>query len=412
MALTINHQTNDISATSGSMTIDGSAVGGGGASSNVDTGNFIGGTGAGAGLQSGGDYNTLLGQQAGNDITTGDYNTVVGYNALSKNQTGGYNVAIGHLAGEEYTFSESVFIGRNAGKERSTGNLNIGIGKNSNAGFSSTLATGNENVGVGTNTIARVTYGTYNAAFGGTAGFNVTTGTHNNLFGYLAGYNITTGNNNTCIGNQAGRSATTSNYLTAIGYGSLYSTTGGYNVAYGAESGYDVSTGEYNTIIGHQAANSGTNDLTSGSNNTLIGYQSAASSSSVSNEITLGNSSISSLRCQVQTISSLSDERDKTNIEPLQAGLDFVERLKPVSFTWNMRDGGKVGIEETGFIAQDLQQVQQETGINIPNLVFDENPERLEASYGTLVPALVQAIKDLSLKVNDLEAQVKAQGEK
>jgi len=31
MALTINHQTNDISATSGSMTIDGSAVGGGGA---------------------------------------------------------------------------------------------------------------------------------------------------------------------------------------------------------------------------------------------------------------------------------------------------------------------------------------------------------------------------------------------
>lgn len=30
MALTINHQTNDISATSGSMTIDGTAVGGGG----------------------------------------------------------------------------------------------------------------------------------------------------------------------------------------------------------------------------------------------------------------------------------------------------------------------------------------------------------------------------------------------
>ena len=33
MALTINHQTNDISATSGSMTIDGSAVGGGGGGS-------------------------------------------------------------------------------------------------------------------------------------------------------------------------------------------------------------------------------------------------------------------------------------------------------------------------------------------------------------------------------------------
>ena len=33
MSLTINHQTNDISATSGSMTIDGSAVGGGGGAS-------------------------------------------------------------------------------------------------------------------------------------------------------------------------------------------------------------------------------------------------------------------------------------------------------------------------------------------------------------------------------------------
>ena len=30
MALTINHQTNDISATSGSVTIDGAAAGGGG----------------------------------------------------------------------------------------------------------------------------------------------------------------------------------------------------------------------------------------------------------------------------------------------------------------------------------------------------------------------------------------------
>ena len=33
-----------------------------------------------------------------------------------------------------------------------------------------------------------------------------------------------------------------------------------------------------------------------------------------SNTVVLGNSSITALRCQVQTISSLSDERDKTNI--------------------------------------------------------------------------------------------------
>ena len=90
----------------------------------------------------------------------------------------------------------------------------------------------------------------------------------------------------------------------------------------------------------------------------------------------------------------------------MQAGLDFVESLDPVSFTWNMRDGGKVGIEDTGFIAQDLQQVQQDTGVEIPGLVSANNPERLEAAYGKLVPVLVQAIKDLSAKVNELEARI------
>jgi len=154
--------------------------------------------------------------------------------------------------------------------------------------------------------------------------------------------------------------------------------------------------------LGYQAGN----DLTTGSNNTIIGHDAEASSASATNQVTLGNSSISSLRCQVQTISSLSDARDKTDITPLQAGLDFVERLDPVSFTWNMRDGGKVGIEETGFIAQDLQQVQEDTGVTIPNLVYDNNPDKLEASYGKLIPVLVKAIQELSAKVDDLEAQL------
>ena len=41
MALTINHETNDISATSGSVTLDGSAVGGGGGSWNLISTNTV-----------------------------------------------------------------------------------------------------------------------------------------------------------------------------------------------------------------------------------------------------------------------------------------------------------------------------------------------------------------------------------
>jgi len=37
------------------------------------------------------------------------------------------------------------------------------------------------------------------------------------------------------------------------------------------------------------------------------------------------------------------------------------------------------------------------------SLVYDENPEKLELSYGKLVPVLVKAIQDLSAKVTALE---------
>jgi hypothetical protein len=73
-----------------------------------------------------------------------------------------------------------------------------------------------------------------------------------------------------------------------------------------------------------------------------------------------------------------------------------------------MRDGGKVGQADTGFIAQDLQAAQADTGVMIPGLVFDANPDKLEAGYGKLIPVLVQAIKDLSAEVKDLKAQMEA----
>jgi hypothetical protein len=135
--------------------------------------------------------------------------------------------------------------------------------------------------------------------------------------------------------------------------------------------------------------------LSSGSNNMCLGTNANSSSSAVSNEITLGNSSITTLRCQSQTITSLSDIRDKKNIQPIPAGLEFVGNLNPVRFTWNSRDGSKRDMEEFGFIAQELQTAQEESGICVPHLVNHSNPEKLEASYGVLLPILVKAIQEL-----------------
>lgn len=162
----------------------------------------------------------------------------------------------------------------------------------------------------------------------------------------------------------------------------------------------NIVTGSTNTIIGKNAGQ------TSGTNTTVIGYQAAPSSATVSNEITLGNSSVTTLRCGTNTITSLSDGRDKSNVENLAAGIEFIKALKPVSFEWNMRDGGKVGAKEIGFIAQDLLTAQESAGISIPNLVSAENPDRLEASYGTLIPVLVKAMQDMQREIDMLKGRM------
>ena len=99
----------------------------------------------------------------------------------------------------------------------------------------------------------------------------------------------------------------------------------------------------------------------------------------------------------------MSDERDKTDIVDLPVGLDFLNTLKPRQFKWATREGNvKDNRIDAGFIAQELQTAQ--TGYKYLRLVNDENADRLEASEGNLIPLLVKAIQELSVKVTALEA--------
>ena len=124
----------------------------------------------------------------------------------------------------------------------------------------------------------------------------------------------------------------------------------------------------------------------------------------MNDEITLGSTNHQTLRCNTQTINSLSDGRDKTNVIDLPEGLDFVTKLKPVKFEWATRDGnGKDGSISAGFLAQDLQKIQKDSSAEFLNLVMDNNPDRLEAREGQLIPVLVKAIQELSAKVTALE---------
>ena len=152
--------------------------------------------------------------------------------------------------------------------------------------------------------------------------------------------------------------------------------------------------------------------ITTGNNNACLGYNSNTSSATVDNEIVLGGSSSQTLRCATQTISSYSDRRDKTDIVDIPIGIDFVNKLRPVKFKWDIRNveenNPHQGTVRAGFIAQELQEVQE--GNEFMDLVYAPNPDKMEAKYSNLIPVLTKAIQDLSAENTALKARLDAAG--
>lgn len=244
--------------------------------------------------------------------------------------------------------------------------------------------------------------GTFNTVLGNGSGGSVT-GSHNTIIGSSSGSSITSGTNNTIVGAQSS-SQLTGISNTALGRNSLgTATTASGNVAVGSGAGFNVSTASNSVFIGNSTGQGVSN--ISGQNIICIGAASAPSAANVSHEITLGDSNIGALRCAVTSITALSDARDKKDITDLRVGLDFVKGLRPVEFVWDERDEeGRHDIADFGFIAQDLKAAQEDAEMaDVLKLVYESNPEKLEASYGKLLPILVKAVQELAAKVEQLE---------
>jgi carbonic anhydrase/acetyltransferase-like protein (isoleucine patch superfamily) len=322
-----------------------------------------------------------------------------GFSRVASNTGVGANV----LRGGGTTGTNLTAVGANALSSTSsiTGSGNTAIGANAMA----YITTGFNNVAVGVGVLAAVGSTAQNCvAIGNSALASVTTGFENTAVGTASQLYLTDGYRNVSLGRSALLNGNRVRENTAVGYEALRNLSNDIvitgNVAVGHQAALNTTTGQENTALGNAALSTNTQ----GGNNTAIGYNAQASSATVSDTITLGNSAITTLRCQVTTITSLSDARDKTNIVDIPAGLSFVQALRPVAFDWNMRDGGKIGVHEFGFVAQELQAAQAQTGITVPNLVYTDNPEKLEASAGTLIPVLVKAIQELKRQFDDYKA--------
>jgi len=241
---------------------------------------------------------------------------------------------------------------------------------------------------------------------GKSAGNSLSAPASNNTFvGYRAGISCSTAGSNTLVGKSSGEDLTTGSGNTFIGSNSaVNATTASTNIAIGESAGSGLTTGSSNVFIGNSVAN--TANIT-GFGNIVIGSGGGVNPSAANAtwEITLGGPLTSALRCAQTTITSISDARDKKDVVELSAGLDFINTLKPVEFTWNDRDeNGKRDIKDFGFIAQDLKKSQEDAGLaDVLKLVYESNPEKLEASYGKILPILVKAVQELSAKVTQLE---------
>jgi hypothetical protein len=97
--------------------------------------------------------------------------------------------------------------------------------------------------------------------------------------------------------------------------------------------------------------------------------------------------------------STISDERLKHDIEPIEDALSKVNQLNGVTFTYNA-DGKK----SAGLIAQDVEKVLPSavSESELP-LKVDDGKEYKVLQYDQTIGLLVEAIKELTLKVEELE---------
>lgn len=92
-----------------------------------------------------------------------------------------------------------------------------------------------------------------------------------------------------------------------------------------------------------------------------------------------------------------SDKRLKDNIKPIEGALNKVCKLGGYEFDWNAKQDVYEG-HDIGVIAQEVEAV-------FPELVTDRDNGFKAVKYEKLVPALIEAIKELKNEIESLKSK-------
>ncbi|KAF2339609.1 tail fiber domain-containing protein [Flavobacterium ginsenosidimutans] len=247
------------------------------------------------------------------------------------------------------------------------------------------------------------------------------TGNTNTAFGARALYNNTSGGQNVAVGNGALFNNTTGNRNAALGTGAVnYNKTGNYNTAIGDSALSNNVDGENNVAIGF---NSGSNFYGTGSKtlkNTkesiFIGAGAQAPSDNSVNQIVIGNYAVGRGSNTVQigndkaTIiggavewSSTSDLRLENTISTSAYGLNFINKLRPVTYELNSGDSSL----QSGFIAQEVETAANSIGYSFNGIVKPQSAnDYYSLRYSQFVVPLVKAVQEQQLQIEAKDAKI------
>ena len=259
-------------------------------------------------------------------------------------------------------------------------------------------STGNDNTASGAGALVYNSSGGYNTAYGVDTLYFNTGGNYNNAAGYFALHDNTTGSQNSASGVQALFGNKTGNYNTASGTDALYSnTTGSSNIAAGYKAGYNLTTGSNNIDIDNLgvAAESGTIRIGTTSTQTAT-YIAGIYGTSVT-----GNAVVVSSTGQLGV--TVSSERYKTGIAPVESNSQKLQQLRPVTF--HLKTDPK-GALQYGLIAEEVAQVY-------PELVIRDESGRIDGvRYDELAPMLLKAVQQQQKNMANQASINAAQAEK
>ncbi|MBN8536444.1 MAG: tail fiber domain-containing protein, partial [Deltaproteobacteria bacterium] len=100
-----------------------------------------------------------------------------------------------------------------------------------------------------------------------------------------------------------------------------------------------------------------------------------------------------------------SDRREKKDIYDTDLGLDFINKLRPVSYRWN------TGIDNDvhyGLIAQEAEQVIDEIGKGGKTSIVthDETTDRFGVRYSELISPLIKAVQEIYRKFLGVDREI------